>query len=241
MRKADSAKQPSVIAMRKPYPLLLVLTFVLACMVSYVFLENPFGMFRNEAINPEELKEFMGISSDASKEDVRYILGAPGQIFGRERSSSEECLVEGESPWWCDMYWGVFPDELPEGRTILDYDMWVYSTESTKLTINFNDANVVEEVICKRSRLDATAVGQCQSILGIHFGASEDFVKKTLGVPSSQRTELGIRTLVFVGGRLWFQLKQRKVFAIGVDFGDLNDQNSVGNHVDLMIPVKEDR
>lgn len=134
----------------------------------------------------------------ASLDEVRYLLGYPDAV-----------LVEGTGPLksWYEV---IETDKIPKGRTIQNYNRWVWDNyHQVTLTVEFESSKVKEiQIYC----LPENPKGCYWEFSGVQYGFTEEEIVKQLGKPLSSEIESTTKTLTYTG--MTFYLTKDKVYMV---------------------------
>lgn len=155
---------------------------------------------------PAKQTTYYGISIGMSKPDVGYVMGEATQVGEMSKD-----------PKFKGWYMITNPKEIPGGKNIFNYDHWEYgpSDFEPRIDVNFDQkTQKVIEISCY-SRYDK---GNCESILGISTGTSEENIVEKLGKPNKEKIygpNGGLtKTLLYQHLNLKLHLEKKAVYSL---------------------------
>jgi hypothetical protein len=146
---------------------------------------------------------FLGINLQASREDVRYRLGAPPYVFDRVGT----CPNGGQA-----VYTAIADSKnaaLPKGRADADFDDWVYGDTDNQ---HYWDVHFAFDRVVGLACYDFVGYGRrCPILMGIGTGDTEERVRRRLGAPSTSRLDEGVKFMRYERYGLTLQLEKARV------------------------------
>jgi hypothetical protein len=146
-------------------------------------------------------KAYYGLTLGMSYDEVRYVLGAPQFV--------NYLVGDGSFPGRLL----VKVDNIPAGKSMLDYDGWDYSSdsESRRVSLIFDKpTGRLTEVSCYSQS------GTCDELLKVRTGMDENEVLSRLGKADQQTLEFGVKTLYYAKLNLVLYLEKLRVYMIAL-------------------------
>lgn len=170
--------------------------------------------FRSFEAFEASLTKYHTIEIGMDMQEVRYLLGNPDAVMG----PSER--LEGISGIARRVYYLNTEDEqnrIPDEAVISDFDGWSWDFPSYRLSVDFTEeTRLVENIGCYAppENLGVAPVPECQGVLGISLGATEDEVVGLLGEPDHSVFEGPSKTLSYGSIGLEIGLTEQQVYSI---------------------------
>lgn len=142
-----------------------------------------------------------------SQQEVLYALGQPTYVLVKVR-------VDANLPW-TKYAQAIRTNELPAGKSIHDYQSWIFETDQKAIDFDFDaPRGKVVGVGCM-----SKGSWNCPALFGLRDGSSEEEVLAQLGAPGHQDLLDAVKRLRYPQFNVSLYLEKRRVYMIRVSQG----------------------
>ena len=150
---------------------------------------------------PRPVSEYASLRFGMSMDEVLYIKGLPSHVLGPTIKDFREIIDQ---------------KEIPEGKSIRNYDAWAWDSDLERLDVGFDKENGnVRRIACYSTKRYG-----CPGLLGMRIGISEEDVVARLGKPSTEELSGVTKKLGYGKYNLFFFLNKQSVYYLGIRSGD---------------------
>jgi len=135
--------------------------------------------------------EYAGLRLGMSRDEVRYVKGMPPSVVTKDFDVLKS-------------------SELPNGRTINDYPLWVYEGHEHYIHAAFGVGVTVRSIAC----VSLDMIYRCPPIGDAQDGRSEAELLHSLGAPSKSEIKDATKSLEYNDLGIEFKLKKEKVYRL---------------------------